>query len=342
MPADVQTCRVAIAGASSLLGKELKELLEGGSFAGAEIRLLDEEIAVGTLAEAGGEPVLIQVVDDDSFERVRFVFFAGSAAFAVRHWEAAERAGATVIDLSGGLAHVPSGLRWIPALDPVLTRPPAAQTPAPRAAKLILSPSTPAIVACSLAGALSGFAVDRLVIIFFQPVSERGAAGIEELESQTVRLLSFQPIGQEVFDAQVAFNLLVCYGQGSSERLSGVRLGIAREVSSYLTGRVPVPALQVIQAPVFYSYAFAAYVELGSPPDQATLRRALEAADVRLVTAAEDAPSNVSVAGESQIVLGQMERDPNVERGYWFWGAADNMRLAAANAIRIAEKLLAS
>ena len=104
MPADIQTCRVAIAGASSLGSKELKQLLEETSFPATEIRLLDEDVAVGTLTEAGGEPAFIQAVNEKSFERVRFAFFAGAPAFAARHWETAQRAGATVIDLSGGLA----------------------------------------------------------------------------------------------------------------------------------------------------------------------------------------------------------------------------------------------
>src|SRR2546428_93414 len=87
MPADVQACRVAIAGASSLGGKDLKQLIEDNAFPATEIRLLDEEFAVGRLTEAGGEPVVIQTVDENSFERVRFVFFTGSPAFAARHWE---------------------------------------------------------------------------------------------------------------------------------------------------------------------------------------------------------------------------------------------------------------
>src|SRR5437879_819511 len=226
MPADVQACRVAIAGASSLGGKELKQLIEDNAFPAAEIRLLDEELAAGRLTEAGGEPVVIQTVDEGSFERVRFAFFTGSPAFTARHWEAAHRAGATVVDLSGGLADVPSARRWIPALDAVLP-PPSPKSDVP-AAGLFLSPPAPVIVTCSLGAAFSGFSLER-----------------------------------------------------------------------------PAVGLQV-----------------GAPN--------------------EPAPSNVRVAGESRILLSQAERDPNVERGYWFWGAADNLRLAAVNAIRIAEKLLAS
>jgi aspartate-semialdehyde dehydrogenase len=103
-----------------------------------------------------------------------------------------------------------------------------------------------------------------------------------------------------------------------------------------------MPAIQLIQAPVFYSYAFTAYAELASPPEPAELHRALEAAGVQLGSPGDAAPSNVSVAGENCLVLGQMEADTNVEGAYWFWGAADNLRLPAANAVRIAEKLLAS
>jgi len=334
---------VAIAGASSLRGKELKQLLDDSSFPAAEIRLLDEDIAVGTLTAAGGEPALIQAVDEDSFKGIRFVFFTGTPAFTARHWEAAQRAGATLIDLSGGLTDLPSAFRWIPALDPILPPP---QAPRRSNAKLFLSPGAPTIVVCSIAAALAEFSAERISIVILQPVSERGSAGVEELESQTIKLLSFQPIAQEVFDAQVAFNLLDRYGETSGERLSDARSTIARDVRNYLAGRASVPAIQLIQAPVFYSYAFTAYAELGSLTASvngcAELQRALKAAGIKLVASAEPAPSNVSVAGESCVVLGHIERDPSVERGYWFWGAADNLRLAAANAVSIAEKLFAS
>ncbi len=338
MPAEVQACRVAIAGASSLVGKELKQLLEDGTFPAAEIRLLDEDIAAGTLAEAGGEPVVVQAVDEESFERLRFVFFAGNRAFAARHGETALRAGATVIDLSGGLAEAPLARRWIPALDALLP-PPSAD---PASGQVYLAPPAPTIVACSIAAALAGFSVERLAIVFLQPVSERGQAGVEELESQTVKLLSFQPIAQEVFDTQVAFNLLDRFGEGSEERLSDARSWIARDVREYLGGCATLLAIQLVQAPVFYVHAFTVYAEFSSPPEPAVLERALGRAGIKLLKESEPRPSNVSVAGENCVVLGPLERDPNVERGYWFWGAADNLRLAAANAVRIAEKLLAS
>ena len=69
-----------------------------------------------------------------------------------------------------------------------------------------------------------------------------GQEGIEELERQTVNLLSFQPIAQPIFDAQVAFNVLDRYGESNSQPLAETRKDIARNIAAYLDGRASVPA----------------------------------------------------------------------------------------------------
>ncbi|MBI1749080.1 MAG: hypothetical protein HY234_11975 [Acidobacteria bacterium] len=330
-------CRVAIAGASSLRGKDLTELIAERSFPTSDIRLIDDDVASGTLTDAAGEPAFIQAMADNSFEGVEFAFFAGCPEFTIRHWEQAARAGATVVDLSGAFVDIHESLPWIPALDGVLPPPAATGN-----GKLFFSPPAATLVACTLAAALGPLDASRLSIVFLQPVSERGRCGIEELESQTVNLLSFQPISEGLFDAQVAFNLLARYGAESREQLSGARAAISRGAARYLAGRAGVPAVQLVQAPVFYSYAFTAFADFAAPVDLNALERALAAAGVSVEKPGEAAPSNISVAGESRISVAHAEADPGVANGCWLWGAADNVRLAAANALRIAEKLIAS
>jgi aspartate-semialdehyde dehydrogenase len=336
-----EAVRVAIAGAASLRGKELKQFLEESNFPASEICLLDEEFVAGTLTEAGGEPAVIETVDEDSFERMRFAFFTGSPGFSVRHGNEARRAGATVIDLSGGLV-VESGARpWIPALDSVLVSPDGKVVPGqPRS--LFLAPSAPADVAISLSAALAPMGLNRLVLTFFQPVSERGREGVEELESQVVKLLSFEPIPQDVFDTQVGFNMLATYGGGSSEKLGDVRAAIVGEVRSYLAGRVPMPAIALVQAPVFYSHGFTAYAEFSASTAVEDLVVRLKEAGLKVAAADDPVPTSVSVAGEGRPVIGQPEPDPSIETGVWLWGAADNLRVPAATAVAIAGKLLAS
>src|ERR1700730_10424016 len=114
--------RIVIAGASSLLGAELKSLLEEGRFAAWDFRLVDEEIAAGGLTDARGQPAVIQPVEEGSFDRARFVYFAGSAGFTRRNLAGAVRGRATVIDLSGGIAAAAKTVAWFPKLDALLGR----------------------------------------------------------------------------------------------------------------------------------------------------------------------------------------------------------------------------
>ena len=227
--------RVAIVGASSLRGKELKLVLEERNFPADDIVLLDEPALAGTLTEAAGEPTFIRALEEDSFEDARFVFFTGSQQDAARNWPAAQRSGATVIDLSGALAASGESTSWIPLLDTALLPRPglnaAKATAADGGARKTVAYSSPGsgvIIACTLAAALAKFSPLRTVLLLFPPVSERDQAAVDELEAQTTNLLSFRPIVQPVFDAQVAFNLLAGYGPESKPTFAEVRNSIAQ------------------------------------------------------------------------------------------------------------------
>ena len=325
--------RIVIAGASSLLGAELRSLLEESRFAGAEFRLVDEEIAAGLLTEAGGEPTVIQPVEEGTFDRAGKVFFTGSAEFTRANVGAARASGAKIIDLSGESASNADAVSWFPKLDSLHGR------KFPGEARLFAIPSAASAVAASLALGLFKVGVLRLVLICFQAVSEAGRAGIEELESQTGQLLSFQGMGQPVFDTQVAFNLLDRFGAGSKHKLSVVRERLRAETKACIGKKPVMPAVQVIHAPVFYGSAFSACAELvpGTKVDQ--IAAACEDAGFVVQADTDASPSNVSVAGEKVAHLAKPEEDPARPGAWWFWGAADNIRMPSANAVKLAEML---
>ena len=334
--------RVAIVGASSLRGKELKLVLEERNFPASEIILLDVSVMAGTLTEAAGEPTFIRALEEDSFDKIQFAFFAGSPSDTERNWQAAQKAGATVIDLTGALAASGKATTWIPSLTALI--PPKPGTGANGFPNKIAysSPASPAVIACTLAAGLGTLAPRTIAITLFPPVSERDQPGIDELETQTTSLLSFRPIEQAIFDTQVAFNLLSRFGEESKPSLESTRAAIAREVAHYLAGRAPVPAIQFVQAPVFYGYAFNAYAEFSAMPAPEQLQSAFRNLGVKVAAPGDPPPTNVSVAGESEIQLAPIESDPNVAAGAWIWGVADNLRLATTNAVRIAEELIAN
>jgi len=323
--------RIVIAGASSLLGAELRSLLEESRFAGADVRLLDEELAEGTLTEAAGEAAVIQPVDEESFRRASVVFFSGSADFTAGNLTAARASGATVIDLSGATLTQSECVGWFPKLDALLGRSFAS------GGKLFAIPTAAATSAASLTLALSKIGATRITFVTFQSVSEAGRVGVEELESQTGQLLSFQGVGQPVFDTQVAFNLLDRYGPESLQKLSAARHRLAAETKMCLGGTAAMPVLQVLHAPVFYGAAFTACAEIAGVNAEQVAKACQDAGFV----IPEDAtgPSNVSVAGEKVVHLARPEKDLARADAWWFWGAADNIRLPAANAVKLAEML---
>lgn len=325
--------RIVIAGASSLLGAELRALLEESRFAGAEFRLVDEEMAAGTLTEAGGEPAVIRPVEEGTFERASKVFFTGSAEFTRANLRAARSSGAKIIDLSGATADDEAAVSWFPKLDALHGR------KFPTDAEVYAVPSVAGTAAASLALGLFKIGVSRLVVISFQAVSEAGRPGIEELESQTGQLLSFQGMGQPVFDTQVAFNLLDRFGPGSKMKLSAVRERLRAETKACVGNKSEAPALQVIHAPVFYGTAFAACAELVPGTTVEQVVTACEDAGFAMPVDGEPGPSNVSVAGERVARLATPEEDPARPGAWWFWGAADNIRMPAANAVKLAEML---
>jgi aspartate-semialdehyde dehydrogenase len=331
MPLERDSHRIVIAGASSLLGIELKSLLEESRFAAADFRLLDEELAAGTLTEAGGEAAVIQPVEEGSFHRALFVFFTGSADFTRANIDAARQAGAKIIDLSGALAEQAGTFAWFPGIDALRGE------EFRKNAEIYAIPSSAATAASALSFALTPLGLRRFVVICFQPVSEAGRLGIEELESQTSQLLSFQSVGKPVFDTQVAFTLLDRFGPQSSHKLAAVRERVRAETRALLAGKTGLPALQLVHAPVFYGTTFAACAEMAPETSQPSIAKACKNAGFAITE--EDGPSNVSAAGESVIQLAVSAADPAQLSTWWFWGAADNIRLPAASAVKLADKL---
>jgi aspartate-semialdehyde dehydrogenase len=348
MPADRPSQRIVIAGASSLLGAEVKSLLEESRFAGWDISLVDEEIVAGTLTEAAGEATVIQPMEEGTFDRARLIFFSGSPAFVERNREAAElavRSGSVILDFTGkfwtkDLAAAPYfpklaefwGIKTPNHSNPLEAR--------PGGHFWILSAAGMAGV--SLSFGLRDLGLKHLTIIFFRPVSEAGRAGIEELESQTGQLLSFQNVGAPVFDTQVAFNMLDRYGPASQQNLEAARRAIREEVCECVTNQGAVmPSIQVLHVPTFYGMTFIASAQLDpAAANSQNVGEACQKAGFSILQETDAGPSNISAAGETSIRLGVPQCESN-EAIWWFWGAADNIRLPAWNAVKLAEKVIA-
>ena len=95
--------KIAIAGASTLVGREVKDALSESPLAAANFVLLDDEEAQGQLDQVGDEITFVQAISPDAFDHVDFTFFCGAEELTRKYWRNALRSGSTVLDLSGAL-----------------------------------------------------------------------------------------------------------------------------------------------------------------------------------------------------------------------------------------------
>ena len=330
--------RIGIVGASSLAGKELSDELSASPLAVSDVVLLDIGDAAGQVTSMADEVSFIQRLERTSFDKMDFVFFAGDAAVTKNHWQDARRAGANIIDLTYAL----EGEK-----DVLVQAPWATKALGEKSAKNFPDLNTPAVVTAHpvamilavMAGRLqSKLKLKSVAATVMEPASEYGRAGMDELHQQTVNLLSFQTLPREQYDAQVAFNLLPELGESAKVKLEMTEQRIRRHYGILSDGELPELALQLVQAPVFHGYVMSLLIELGESAREREIEAALAGDHVDVVSESSDPPSNLSAAGQEDIMV-QVKQDSGDGRRFWIWLAGDNLKLAALNAIACANEL---
>ncbi|MGA2834295.1 MAG: Asd/ArgC dimerization domain-containing protein [Terracidiphilus sp.] len=326
--------KIAIAGASSLVGRELKDALSESPLAASSFLLLDEDEVQGQLDQVGDEITFVQAIEPDAFDHVDFTFFCGAEDLTRKHWRDALRAGSTVLDLSGALDQEAG----------VLVRAPWLGSEAVTADLF-----TPAVVPAHPAALALALVLERLqqaapvratFATLLEPASEFGRAALDELHQQTVNLLSFQSLPRELYDAQAAYNLLAGLGEASKVNLGAVEARVRRHYDALSAGRWPVLALQVVHAPVFHGHSFSIGIELERPAEIATIEEALSGGHLDLVLEDTDSPSNLAATGQNDVLVRlrpeQGTRNSSQVSRLWLWAASDNLRLQAQNAVACA------
>src|SRR5581483_6199988 len=292
--------RVAIVGAGSLKGKDVAEVLDERNFPSSEVKLLDDDEATGKLEALKDEMTFIQSIRAEQFDKVDFTFFASDADSSRRNWKQVSKAGSSIVDLSYALESEPGAAVRAPWIERQL-----GQIVAPQ-----LEP-VPVVTADPIAAALallvlrvkSAVPVKRAVATVFLPVSEYGQKGMDELHEQTVNLLSFQQLPKDIFDVQVAFNLISRYGEKAVSTLSSVSERIVRHYKKITADQATVPSVQVLQPPIFHGNAISLNLHLDSAADIAQISSALAGEHISLTPGSEDAPSNVNAAGQGNILV---------------------------------------
>lgn len=335
---------VVLVGSETLLGREIRDIAANRAPA-FHLRLIaaDDEEA-GRLTRVGDEAMAVTALAPENLTDARAIVLAASPEAARKALEAAAAAGAdaAIADLTFAAEERPNARLRAPLVEAQAGMEESEQDAG--AVHVIAHPAAIAL-ALFLRRLQAQEPIARSVIQIFAPASEHGAAGVEELQNQTISLLSFKTLPHAVFDTQLSFNLLSKYGEEAPASLEDSELRIERHLASLLAlpgegEGAPMPSLRLVQAPVFHGYSFSAWVEFDGDPSVESIESTLAAAHIEVRGGEFEPPNNVSQAGQSGIAVGGIVPDRNAPQACWFWVVADNFRLAAENAVALIEEFL--
>ncbi|HBY59481.1 MAG TPA: hypothetical protein DEH78_06635 [Solibacterales bacterium] len=326
---------VALVGSESLLGKEVREVA-GQYVPAARLQLVGAD-AASVFTEDEGEAVVITGMDEVSLGEADVAALAGTAESSRRAFAIVSKLAdaPAVIDLTRSLEDNPRARLRAP-----MAEPPGYAAEA-SAIHVIAHPAAIAL-AVFLNRLHASHPVRQAVVQILEPASEQGQRGINELQQQTVSLLSFKPLHKEIYDEQVSFNLVARYGAEAPRPLQEIEATIERHLATLLSrsSGAPMPSLRLVQAPVFHGYSFSVWVRFDENAGPEAIAESLASALVEIRAADEEPPTNVGVTGQTGLTVGVIERDRNDRQACWFWLVADNLRLVAENAVLVARALL--
>jgi aspartate-semialdehyde dehydrogenase len=323
---------IALVGGRTLLGRELRDVL-ATSQPDVQLKLAaaDEDEA-GTLTEQAGEPTVVSDLEAENLRGADAVLLAASPELSRKVLDM--KLPGILIDLTYTAEDDPRARLRAPLVEPAGfeagTKVHVIAHPAAIALALFLNPLH------------LRHPIRRAVVHIFEPASERGAKGVEELQQQTVSLLSFKGLPKDIYDAQVSFNMLARYGEDAKPALEDIELRIERHLATLLanSSHAPMPSLRLVQAPVFHGHSFSLWVEFEENPGVEAIGKTLTAAGVDVRGDDLEPPNNVGMAGQSGIAVGAIALDRNHPSACWVWMVADNLRLAAENALAVAREEL--
>jgi aspartate-semialdehyde dehydrogenase len=330
--------RIAVAGATGNVGREVLAILVEREFPIAELAALASSRSQGEDVEIGdsGKTVKCQNIENFDFTGWDMAIFAiGSDATAI-HAPRAAAAGCVVIDNSSLYRMDPDVPLIVPEVNPDAIE-------GYKRKNIIANPNcSTAQMVVALKPLHDAATVKRVVVSTYQSVSGAGKAGMDELWNQTRQIFVGDEKDVQKFTKQIAFNVIPHIDKFLDDGSTKEEWKMVVETKKILDPKVKVVAT-CVRVPVFVGHSEAVHVEFENELSAEDAQRILrEAPGVMLVDKREDGGyiTPVECVGDYATFVSRVRDDSTVDNGLAFWCVSDNLRKGAAlNAVQIAELL---
>lgn len=329
--------RVAVVGATGNVGREMLQILSQRQFPVDEVIALASERSAGAEVSFGEDEVLkVRPLDTFDFKGTDIVLSSAGAKISAAFAPKAAAAGAVIIDNTSHFRMDPDVPLVVPEVNP--------QAIAGYKKKgIIANPNCSTIQMVVALKPLHDIAkITRVVVATYQSVSGAGKEGMDELFNQTRGVYMNQSPERTKFTKQIAFNVIPHIDVFMQDGFTKEEWKMTVETKKILDPNIQVVAT-CVRVPVFIAHSEAVHIEFENEMSVEAARAALRGAPGITVVdhrADEGYVTPLEVAGEDNVYISRIRKDPTVKHGLALWIVGDNLRKGAAlNAVQIAEVL---
>jgi len=330
--------KVAVVGATGVVGREMLNILHERKFPVSEVVALASRRSVGRDVLFGDQKIKVKALEDYDFRGVDIALFSAGGATSKEWAPRVAAQGAVVIDNSSQWRMDPD----VPLIVPEVN----ADAIAGYTKKGIIA--NPNCSTAQLVVALKPLheraRINRVVVATYQSVSGAGNEGVTELERQTKQILVNDPVVREKFTKQIAFNVIPHIDVFMDDGYTKEEWKMVAETKKMLDPKIKLTAT-CVRVPVFIGHSEAVNIEFEQPISADEAREILSTAPgVQVLDRREDGGyiTPLESAGDYNTFVSRIREDFTVENGLAMWVVSDNLRKGAAlNAVQIAEELAA-
>ncbi|MBI2831832.1 MAG: aspartate-semialdehyde dehydrogenase [Chloroflexi bacterium] len=328
--------RVAVVGATGMVGKEFIKVLEQRKFPVASVSLLASDRSHGKKLYFAHEEIEVKEANHQSFKGIDIALFSAGADVSAHLSPIAAQSGAIVIDNSSAFRMESDVPLVVPEVNP---------EDIVKHKGIIANPNCSTIqMVVALYPLHKVNPIKRITVATYQATSGMGAPAVDELTLQAKQVLAGESVIPHVFPHQIAFNVLPEIDVFLDSGYTKEERKMVMETRKIMHADDIEISATCVRVPVFTGHSEAIHAEFTRPMSPEEARNVLmNAPGVKVLDDPTISlyPQPWAAAGTDEVFVGRIRKDLSHPNGLVLWVVSDNVRKGAAlNAVQIAEEMI--
>ncbi|TCK67899.1 aspartate-semialdehyde dehydrogenase [Winogradskyella wandonensis] len=325
--------KIAIVGATGLVGSVMLKVLEERNFPMDELLLVASERSVGKEITYKNTPIKVVGLSDAVAQKPDIALFSAGGSTSLEWAPKFAEAGTTVIDNSSA---------WRMDLDKKLVVPEINASQLTKNDKIIANPNCSTIqMVMALAPLHKKYKIKRIVVSTYQSVSGTGVKAVEQLENEIAGIK-----GEMAYPYPIAKNAIPHCDVFEETGYTKEEMKLVRETQKILNDNTIAVTATAVRIPTAGGHSESVNVEFENDFNLTEVRELLSATDGVVVQDNTDVntyPMPMYANGKDDVFVGRIRRDMSQPNSLNMWIVSDNLRKGAAtNTVQIAEYLVAN